>query len=277
MGETVLEQVLKEEGQASEEEEVKAEEEPQVEEAEEVEEKPVVPEAPDVFESRVQAEVDTRTNSYRDKREADLAYIDSLKTLNRELKSAGVVKGINKLADSILAGDEEEGLETDKIEVRKKSLDEIKGIIKEYKEQSVEVEEAAQVISQMTKAMPDNIVKEFGLNDSNPNIRAVNGAKFLEETVSVYKHNQDFLMVVEGFLPKGDELRKQVEEIVDGMAEFESEKSKKLYLKDRLQGVKVTPRKKPLAPSDITGGVDLSKLDDIDLIERGLRKMAQKT
>jgi len=260
-----LEQVLKE-GQASEEpvEEV-VEETP-----EEVKEKaePLTPE----MESRIQAEADKRADSYREKREADTALIRSLQTQIKELKSERHTREGNKRIEAILSGDEEAGISPDETKNRDASLKEFNELYKVYKENSAEIEETAQFIGNMTEKLPPNIVKEFGLNDANPNIRAVNGVKFLDETVAVYKHNQDFLMAVEGFLPKGDELRKQIEELVDGMAEFESEKSKKLYLKDKMQGVKVTPRKKPQTPSDISGGKDWSKATAGEMIIEGKRR-----
>ena len=81
-------------------------------------------------------------------------------------------------------------------------------------------------------------------------------------------------MAVEDFLPKGDELRKQIEEIVEGLSEFNDEKSKKLYLKDKLQGVKVTPRKKPQTPSDSSGGSFVPSNDDPSaMLREGFRKI----
>jgi hypothetical protein len=177
---------------------------------------------------------------------------------------------------SILAGDEDAGFTADETKKREESLKEFVQQHNEYKEKSAEVEEAAEVIRLMSEKMQDGIVKEFNLNDPNPNVRAVNGLKLLDETVAVYKHNQAFLKTMEKFLPKGDELRKEIEEITDGLLEFNDEKSQDLYLKDKLQGLKVTPRKKPQTPSDTAGGVGLpplgAKTDTTNLLERGFRK-----
>jgi len=255
---------------STEQEEVSEKETTEKPEEEKTEEEKVA----EARESSIQAEVDKRANTYREKREADTALIRSLQSQLKEMKAGRGVSKLSKAMDAVLAGDEEEGLETDKIEARKKGFEEIKTTIKEYNEKSAEVEETAQFIGDMTENLPKNIVKEFGLNDPNPNVRAVNGVKFLDETVAVYKHNQDFLMVVEGFLPKGDELRKQVEEIVEGLSEFNDEKSKKLYLKDKMQGVKVTPRKKPQTPSDAGGGGYLSSSPE-DKVTRGLEKLTK--
>lgn len=270
-----LEQVLKE-GQASEEQEEVSEaevtqpaDEVKETEGEKVEAEKEETETPDAFESRVQTEVDKRSNSYRDKRESDTALIRSLHTQVKELKTDKGAREGNKRIETILSGREAEELET---EGWKDTLKEANQLYQSYKEKSAEVEETAQFIGDMTEKLPQNIVKEFGLDDANPNVRAVNGVKFLDETVSVFKHNQDFLMAMEGFLPRGDELRKQLEELVEGMAEFNDDKSKKLFLKDRLQGVKITPRKKPPAPSDGSGGLDLSKLSGRELLKRGFAK-----
>ena len=277
---TPLEKVL-EEGQASEEAE--APEEVLEEKAESKtlpgpEEKPRIQygaEKPDALQAKIDAERDKQTNRYREQREADLAYIDSLKSRVKNLQSESIIRAGNKRIESILAGDEEAGISPDETESRAKALKDFNEQYRDYKAQSVEVSETAQVISNITKTMPDAVVKEFGLDDANPNIRAVNGVKFLEDTIGLFQRNQDFLMTLEYFLPKGDELRKQLQDIADGLSEFNTKKSKELYLKDKLQGVKVA-RKKPPAPSDVSGGLDLDKLSSVELIERWLTKQTKK-
>ena len=272
-------EVAEQEATQSLEEAIKA---PSTEKAEVSEEETKEPEksaeekAEETRETSIQAEVDKRTNSYREKREADTALIRSQATRIKELSSQKVGREGNKRLESVLAGEEDAGFTADETKTREAALKEFNTLYKEFKENSAEVEETAKVIGDMTGKLPANIVKEFGLDDANPNIRAVNGVKFLEETVAVYKNSQDFLMVVEHFLPKGDELRKQIEEIIDGLSEFNDEKSKKLYLKDKLQGVKVTPRKKPQTPSDTAGGAGLPTLgantDTRELLVRGFKK-----
>lgn len=203
--------------------------------------------------ARIDAEVDKRINSHREKREADIALIRTLREENKTLKDTKIVSEGTKRLEAILSDDQDSGLSDDEVQSRQAALSEFNRQYREFKSKSVEVEETAQLIGDMAENLPKDIVKEFGLNDDNPNIRASNGVRFLDETVSVYKHNQDFLMAIEGFLPRGDELRKQIDEITSGMSEFTDGKSKKLYLKDRLQGVKV-PRKKPPTSSDSSGG-----------------------
>jgi len=270
---TELEQVLKE-GQASEE----IKEETLEEEVEEVEESPKEEEGkeaqkddkePDI-ESKVRSEVDKRLNTYREKREADTAYIRKLQSDNTELKRGSRERMDNKFISSILSEDEESGYSADDTKSRETALKEFSKRYQDYQDKASEVEEASQLIS--TMKVPPNIVKEFGLDDPNPNTRAVNGAKFLDETVSIYKYVQNFQMAIEEFLPKGDEVRKKLDEIAEGLADFESEKSKKLYLQDQLKGLKVTPRKKPPAPSDTPGGEDISNLDGKELLRRGFKK-----
>jgi len=211
-------------------------------------------ETPDVFESRVQSELDKRTNSYRKKREADTAFIRSLSSEVKDLRKQVSNKEMGNRINRLLEGYEDEGHPLEEKPTFAEDLKAVNQKIKEYNEKSAEVEEAAQLIGEMTKNLPEDIVKEFGLDDANPNIRAANGARFLDGTIAGCKHTQDFLMALENFLPKGDEVRKQIEDIVDGMAEFTNEKSKKLYLRDQLKGIKVTPRKKPPSPSDGLGG-----------------------
>lgn len=270
--ETTLEGVLKG-GQASgETEEVLEEKEEPKEELEEKKEEEVDPFTAENFESRVQASVDKGLNTYREKRESDTAIIRSLQTQVREAK---VTKGgthLNQLMKAITDSDEAVSVGADKLVERKEAFDEIVKIAKSNDEKSAEIEETAEFIKGITENLSQHVVKEFGLDDANPNIRASNGVKLLDEAIAAINHNQDFLMTVESFLPKGDELRTQIEEIVEGLAEFDTEKSKKLYLKDKVQGVKVVRKKLP-TPSDGSGGVDLFKMGSTDLIMRGLQKM----
>ena len=228
------------------------------------------------IEKRFQSRRDKELNPYREKRESDSALIRSLSDENKGLKMEAGGRKLSKAMETILTGDEEEGVEPDKTEARRKAWAEVKETIKGYNEKAAEVEEAVRFVDSMTEKLPAKIVKEFGLDDPNPNVRAVNGAKLLDETAEVFKYSENFLMVVEDFLPKGDELRKQIEEIVEGLAEFTDEKSKKLYLKDKLQGVKVTPRKKPLTPSDTTGGSSLEGLSARELLVLGEQRSKKK-
>ena len=234
-------------------------------------EKPAEKLAPEV-ESRIRSEAQKMVNTYREKRESDTALIRSLQGQITELKGSQSVAKLSKAMSAILESDEEEGFEEDKIEAKRKDYEEIKTAIKEYRGNIAKVEEAVQFIDKMTEKLSPKIVEDFGLDDANPNVRAANGAKLLSETAAVYKYSQNFLMVIEDFLPKGDELREQIEDIIDGMSEFKDDKSKKLYLKDKKQGVKVTPRKKPQIPSDIAGGGNLEGLSDKDLMRKAYSK-----
>jgi len=248
--EQAVEEILK--GDSSPEQEEVSEE--TTEEVEEVE-KPKVTEAkkPDDIQARVDAEVDRRTNLYREKLEASNAYTRSLSSQLKEERSKNLIKDGDKRIEAILSGDEEEGITPEDTLNREKALKDFNLRYKDYKEKSIDVEETAQVIDEMAKKMSASVVKEFGLDDPNPHIRAVNGVKFLDKTVSAYEYAQNFLLVMGGLLPKEDEFRKQIEGIVDGMAEFKDEKSQKLYLKTELQGVKIN-RRKPPTPSDGSGG-----------------------
>lgn len=280
-----LEAVLK--GQASPEPAEVSEEKPTTEntegeepkEPEVKEEKEAItftPEQEAEIERRYQSRKDKEHNPYREKREADTALIRSQATQIKELKGTQGTAKLTKAMEAVLAGDEEEGLEPDKIEARKKGFEEIKASIKKYNENAAEIEEAVNLFSSVTeKIKAQKAIGGFGLNDPNPVVRVKNYAEFINETISVFGYNQDFLMVMEHFLPKGDELRPQIEAIVDGMAEehLENDNSKIRFIKENLQGVKITHRKKPPTPSDITGGADLSKLSSEDRLVRGLDKM----
>ena len=244
-------------------------EEPAAEEVEEAEKSEE--EATDDVESRIQAEADKRANKYREIRETDTALIRKQSEQIRELQKQTTERGTNKLIASILSGDEDAGFTEEETKGRETALKEFAKKHTDYTSKSLEIEETAQYISDMADKLPSKVVKGFGLDDSNPIVRAKNGVEFLNETASVYNHNQNFLLAVEEFLPKGDELRTKLETLVEGMAEFESEKSKKLYLADQLKGLKVTPRKAPKAPSAGSGGEDLSKLTGRQLMERGFK------
>ncbi len=277
MPENALEQLLGQ-GDVSSEEETK-EPEGNVEEveqpAEENEPEGKSEEQPESIESRIQAGIDKASNTYREKRESDTSLIRRLREQLKEANTTNSLKKTNALVDSILAGDEEAGITPDETKTRETALKEFSELYKDYNTNSESVRETAEVISDMSKNLPENIVKEFGLDDANPSLRAANGVTFLNETLGVYSHNQDFLLTIETILPKGDELRKQLEEIVDGLAEFTTEKSKKLYLKDRLQGVKLN-KKKPPSPSEVSGGEELSKLSGEELLRRGFKKELNK-
>jgi len=261
-----LEQVLNEGLASTEQGEVSEEiKEPEDETDDEIKSITFTPEQEEEIEKRFQSRRDKDLNPYREKHEANIALIRSLSSQIKELKSSNQLKKGNSLVEAILAGDDEAGFTPDETKSREQALKEFNNLYKDYKGKSAEVEEAFGVITSMAEKLPANIVKEFGLNDPNPNVRAVNGVKFLEDTAAVYKYTQNFQMVIEDFLPKGDELRKQIEEIVEGLEEFNDEKSKRLYLKDKKQGVKVTPRKKPPVPSDTVGGSNLNSLSHKEL------------
>ena len=264
-----LEEVLSaKSAEVSEENTEELEEKP---EAEEEKQKEVVDPK---FEERVQAEADKRVNPYREKREADTALIRRLQGELTEAKNQTRVKVADKLISSILSGDEESGFSEDETKNRELALKEFNKRHEDYKKQSAEVEEAAQFIGDMAEKLPAKVVKGFGLDDPNPSVKARNGAEFLNETAAVFIHNQDFLMAIEEFLPRGDEVRKQIEELVDGMADYESDKAKKLYLADKKKGIKLSLRKSPPLSSEISGGKVV--LRGVDALVEGLKEERRK-
>lgn len=220
---------------------------------------------------RAQSLKDRDLNAYREKLESANAYIKTSQDKWKETVTSKELKAVDRLGKFLLAEAEAQELSDDEIQSRKDAVEETKALAQKY----AGVQEAAEVTSTMATKIPPNIVKEFGLDDPSPAARAKNGADLIVETVSVYKHNQNFLMALEHFLPKGDELRKQLETLVDGMAEFDSDKAKRLYIADKLRGVKVAPREKPPAPSAGSGGQDISKLSAHELLVRGFSKQNQ--
>lgn len=268
-----LEQVL-EEGDVSDEEvketEVEAEAEGEEEETEKGKKDADI-------DSRIQSEVDKRVNSYREKMESSTAFIRHLQEQNKELKNTNRQSADKKRLAGILTEDEDDGIPQEKVESRQAAIKDFIARETSYLNNVSQIEEAAQVIKQIADKMPPNIVKEFGLDETVPAIRAANGVKLLDEAVANIKYHGDFLMAVEAFLPKGEGVRQQLEEIVKGMAEFESVKSKNLYLKDRLKGLKVTPKNAPKTPSDIAGGgINLNKLSADELLTQGFKEKSKK-
>jgi len=225
-------------------------EEPEVEAEETAKEDALTPEN---FDSRVQSEVDKKTNTYRERREADSAYIRSLQTKVKELSVDSSTKHLSKLMDAIVEGDQEEGIEPDKIEAKKESFKEIKKLFKVYDENTTKVNEAVEFIDVMTGQLSDKIIDKFGLDDANPAIRAANGAQLVSDAIFYMKQKSDFLLTLENFLPKGDELRTKFEAILKELAECGTEREKKLYLEKEMRGVKVSRKKLP-SPSVPTGG-----------------------
>ena len=219
------------------------------------------------FEARVQAEADKRANSYRETRESDTAVIRKLTADLTEARKAGREKKTSSLISTILRGEVEEGNLTE--EEAKTKEQALKELTQKYDKNSDEVEEAAQAVSTIMAKIPKPVIEKYGLSDPNPNVRAVNISNLISDVAGYINHNQDFLMAIEQFLPKGDELRTQLEAMVEGMAEFDSEKAKKLYLADKVKGLKTPIRKKPPTPSGDSGVVDLSKLSARELFLLG--------
>jgi len=272
-----LEQVL-EEGEVSDEEVTEPEVEAEVEGKAKVEGEEGETKEPEETkadsESRIQSEVDKRVNSYREKMESSTAFIRHLQDQNKELAKANKQSADKSMLDVIRDGDEEDGFPQDKIEKRQAAIKEVLAREGSYLDNVAQVEEVAQVIKQISDKMSPKIVKEFGLDETVPAIRAANGVKLLDEAVANIKYHGDFLMAVEEYLPKGDVIRQKLEELVKGMAEFESEKSKTLYLKDRLKGMKVTPKKAPAVPSG--GGGGTQKLRGDAALAAGLAEEKKK-
>ena len=255
--EATLEWVLA--GQASTEQEEVSEEETTEEPAEAVdkakegESKEL---APDVFEARVKAEADKRSNSYREKREGDTALIRSLQTELKELRSEKGVKGINKLAETILAGDEEEGYEPDKIEARRKALEEIKVSIKDYNEKSSEVAEVAELASSLSGNIDKGIANHYNLFDDTPAVRAKGTVLLITDAVHHINERKAFSRILDEIpiLKNGEEVRQEIDSFIERYMELSDDKGRDLLIAQIKQDLRVAPRKKPPESSDSAGG-----------------------
>lgn len=221
----------------------------------------------------VQSAVDKAVNSYREKNEANTALIRRLQTDLSEAKKQMRGQSDDRKLKTLLEGYDEEGHPEEGKKSFGDNLREINQKIREYNENSEKVEEAANIVADVLTKIPEKVAKRFELDDPNPAIRAVNISNLISETIAVVQYNNDFLMAVEEFFRNGSEVRKQLTDLVEGMADYEgNEKAKKLYLADRMKGLKVTPRKAPPAPSDGSGGLDLDKLSPRELFILGQKK-----
>jgi len=245
-----LEAVL-DKGQVSEEQEEVSEEATQETETQEVDK-----DTKAQFDARVQAEVDKRLNTYREKREADTALLRSQQDQIKELKSQSGVQGINKAMAAILEGDEEDGVEPDKIAARKKGLEEIRETIKTYNEKVSEVEEAATLASAMSGKIDKNIAQHFDLFDSNPTVRAKGAISLITDAVFFLNREKAFNKILEEIplLQNGSEVRQQIDSFVERYLELSDDKGRDLLINQLKQEFKGTPRRKPTAPSDGSGG-----------------------
>lgn len=202
----------------------------------------------------VQSEADKRSNRYRQNKEADANIIRELRLKNADLLKASRAKEADNYAKLILGNDVNDGFTEEQTAAREKAIKEIIRRDTEYHEKSSEVESTVEYIDAMVKQMPANIISKFELDDPNPNIRAVHGMELVNEAVTAIKQNDNFLMALEYIAPKGTEVRRQLEDAVKEMQDFQDEKAKRLFLESKTRGMKTAPRKAPNAPSGDMGG-----------------------
>jgi len=268
-----LEQVL-EEGKASlEEGEVSEKAELEGEKKEEI---TFTLEQEAEIERRFQSHRDKEFNPYREKREADTALIRSLQSEMKELRSKADTRKLSLLAESVEAGDREEGIEEDKIEVRRKALMEINEKVKEYNENYAVVSEAAFLASELTNGVDKGIADKFNLSDPNPAVRAKGAIQVISDAVYWLSERKAFNKIVEEIplLQKGSEVRQQIDSFIERYMELSDEKGKDLLIKQLRQEFKVAPRKKPQTPSDVAGGGE--KLRGTAALEVGLKEEREK-
>jgi len=277
-----LEQVL-DKGQVSEEE---IQEENQGEVTEEVpeevtEEKPdkKLDLTPENFEARVKAEAQSRSdkliNEHREKREADTAYIRSQAERIKELTVTINERKLSKAMEAVMEGDEEEGVEADKIEARRKGFEEIKTTLKEYNGKVEEVEEVAALASNFAEKVDKRVADNFNLFDSNPAIRAKGAINVISDAIYYIGERKAWTRILDEIplLQKGEEVRKQIDSFVERYMELSDEKGRDLLIDRLKQELRVTPRRKPPTPSDTSGGLDYSKLTPEEKIDMGWKKL----
>lgn len=226
----------------------------------------------DELESRIQAEADKRVKGYQLKYETSTATIRDLQGKLKEAQRQLNAKESDKVISAILSEDEENGLSQEETLNRKTALEKLNKNYQEYKEKSQEIEETSQVISELAKSLDAKIVKEFGIDDPNPAIRAMNGMNLIKEAVATIQRNKAFAEVTEVILAKGSDVRKQIEGYVSELMNL-SEDARGLKLKEIKQGFKITPKDVPLAPSGGNDSLNLKDADARTLIARGLKKV----
>jgi len=225
----------------------------------------------------VQGESDRRTNTYRQRHESNSELIKALQDENANLKrqvsnraSEGRLKKFSLAAD-------EEGLDEQDRKPLEEQLKEYNQKIDEYQQNIDTVEATVKYINEMAKGIDPTIAKQFYLDDPNPNIRAGGGLELINEAIANIQEYKNFLMVVEQFFPKGDEVRKQLEDVIKGMADYEgNDKAKKLFLSSQEKGFRARPRKAPPSPSQTGGGEDLSNLSMTERLARHIEQADRK-
>jgi hypothetical protein len=226
----------------------------------------------DELESRIQAEADKRVKGYQLKYETATATIRDLQGKLKEEQRQLNAKESDKVISAILSEDEENGLSQEETLNRKTALEKLNKNYQEYKEKSQEIEETSQVMSELSKGLDAKIVKEFGIDDPNPAIRAMNGMNLIKEAVATIQRNKAFAEVTEVILAKGSDVRKQIEGYVSELMNL-SEDARGLKLKEIKQGFKITPKDVPLAPSGGNDSLNLKDADARTLIAKGLKKI----
>lgn len=226
----------------------------------------------DELESRIQAEADKRVKGYQLKYETSTATIRDLQGKLKEAQRQLNAKESDKVISAILSEDEENGLSQEETLNRKTALEKLNKNYQEYKEKSQEIEETSQVMSELAKSLDAKIVKEFGIDDPNPAIRAMNGMNLIKEAVATIQRNKAFAEVTEVILAKGSDVRKQIEGYVSELMNL-SEDARGLKLKEIKQGFKITPKDVPLAPSGGNDSLNLKDADARTLIAKGLKKI----
>jgi len=236
------------------------------------------PEFTEEMERRIQSEADRRSNPYREKREADTAYIRSLHDEIKDLRQKKDDTLLNKLSADILAGDEESGVEEDKIEARSRALKEITEKVKEYNEHYESVKEVAEMTRSVLPKIDKGIADKYNLLDDNPTVKAKGMLDLISDAVHFISREKAFDRILNEvpLLKKGEEVRQKIDGFMDRYMELSDEKGRDLLIRELKRELGNIESRRPPVPSDTSGGRTVPKIgantSTRELINIGLTK-----
>lgn len=230
--------------------------------------------------SHLQSEKDKAVNQYRETREGDTALIRSQAAKIKELTLGQSGAKLTKAMQAVLAGDEEEGFETDKLEAKRKGFEEIKATILEYNERAAEVMEVAELATTLANKLEldKEVIAHFHLNDANPAVRARGMIEAIERIDHFLDREEAFNKILEEIplLQKGSEVRKQIDSFIEQYMELPPGKARDLLISKLKREMSVSPKQKPPTPSGDSGGIDLSKLSGEELLRQAVAEDRRK-
>lgn len=228
--------------------------------------------------SHLQSEKDKAVNGYRETREGDTALIRSQIAKIKELSLKQTETRMTKAMQAVLDGDEEEGLEPDKLEAKRKGFEDIKTSILEYNKNAAEVAEVAELSTTLIKTLDKGIVDEFNLNDANPTVKARGITELVAESIHFINRQEAFNKIIEEIplLQKGSEVRTKIDSFVKEYMELPQGKSRDLLIEKLKREFSVSLKHKPTAPSGESGGDDMAGLTPEAKLVKILKQEARR-